>query len=118
MPRPKKCRKVCSMPDNEVFAPVSVVRPEEVVEMSVDEYEVIRLIDLKGYTQEECAAQMDIARTTVTGIYNEARRKMAEMLVNGKRLRITGGDIALCSHRSADCAKGHGCCRRMKKDNN
>ena len=82
MPRPKKCRKVCSMPDCGVFAPLDrEERISESVEMSIDEYEVIRLIDLQGYTQEECAAQMDISRTTVTGIYTEARKKLAQMLV-------------------------------------
>ncbi|MDO5409721.1 MAG: DUF134 domain-containing protein [Lachnospiraceae bacterium] len=117
MPRPKKCRKVCSMPARDVFAPVDGGgHASELIEMSVDEYEVIRLIDLKGYTQEECAEQMDISRTTVTGIYNDARKKLAEMLVNGKKLKITGGDIALCSHHSQECAKRHytGCCRRRK----
>ncbi|MDD7390745.1 MAG: DUF134 domain-containing protein [Lachnospiraceae bacterium] len=116
MPRPKKCRKVCSMPDCGVFAPLGREKHiMESVEMSIDEYEVIRLIDLQGYTQEECAVQMDISRTTVTGIYTEARKKLAQMLVDGKVLKITGGDIALCSHRNAECVKGHrGCCRRLK----
>lgn len=116
MPRPKKCRKVCSMPDCGEFAPVDrSVHTSDSVEMSIDEYEVIRLIDLKGYTQEECAVQMDISRTTVTGIYMEARRKLAQMLVEGRILKITGGDIALCSHRNAECSKGQsGCCRRLK----
>ena len=59
MPRPKKCRKVCSMPDCGIFAPMDREdRSAEMVEMSIDEYEVIRLIDLQRYTQEECAAQM------------------------------------------------------------
>lgn len=116
MPRPKKCRKVCSMPDCGMFVPADAEgNMSDLVEMSIDEYEVIRLIDLKGYTQEECASQMGISRTTVTGIYNDARRKLAEMLVNGKILKITGGDITLCSHRSAECYKGHtGCCRCKK----
>lgn len=113
MPRPKKCRKVCSMPDCGMFAPVNGERTSDLVEMRIDEYEVIRLIDLKGYTQEQCALQMDISRTTVTGIYNDARRKLAEMLVNGKILKITGGDVALCSHRNAECNQS-GCCRRGK----
>ena len=117
MPRPKKCRKVCSMPDCGMFVPAGGEgAASERIEMRIDEYEVVRLIDLKGYTQEQCAAQMDISRTTVTGIYNDARRKLAEMLVNGKVLEITGGDIALCSHWNADCAKS-GCCWRRKGGN-
>jgi len=48
---------------------------------------------LEGFTQEECAKQMDVARTTVQGIYAEARKKIAESLVNGKVLLIEGGGI-------------------------
>lgn len=115
MPRPKKCRKVCSLPDCGMFMPADRKSASfDLVEMSIDEYEVIRLIDLKGYTQEQCALQMDISRTTVTGIYNDARKKLAEMLVNGSVLKITGGDIALCNHRNAECNKS-GCCRRRMK---
>ena len=42
-------------------------------------------------TQEACAVRMNIARTTVTAIYESARRKVADALVHGKRLLITGG---------------------------
>ena len=48
-------------------------------------------LDDEGLTQEACAARMNIARTTVTSIYNSARKKVADALVRGKRLLIAGG---------------------------
>ncbi len=83
--------------------------------MTVDEYEAIRLIDLEGFTQEECAGQMNIARTTVQGIYNDARKKVAESLVNGKVLFIEGGEYRLCDGRGKLCG-GKGGCRRYRCD--
>lgn len=75
--------------------------------MSVDEYEVIRLIDLVSLTQEECAIRMEIARTTVTGIYDNARRKLADALINGKQLMVRGGNYRLCERAGQNCG---GCC--------
>ena len=87
MPRPRKWRRVCCLPDSNRFGPLdSPLDTENTVNMTVDEYETIRLIDLDGFTQEECANQMNISRTTVQGIYDEARKKLAESLVNGKVL--------------------------------
>ncbi|MFZ3129725.1 MAG: DUF134 domain-containing protein, partial [Desulfosporosinus sp.] len=65
---------------------------------------------LQGFTQEECADQMHIARTTVQRIYYDARKKLAESLVNGKVLRIEGGDYTLCDGLEKSCACG-GCLR-------
>ncbi len=68
--------------------------------MTLDEYEAIRLMDLENLQQEQAAAQMGVARTTVQLIYNNARRKLADCLVNGKRLVIEGGDVALCERHA------------------
>ena len=81
--------------------------------MTVDEYETVRLIDLEGMTQEECAEKMYVARTTVQGIYTAARNKIADSLVNGKILLIDGGDYRLCDGRGSGCGVG-GCCRRRQ----
>lgn len=112
MPRPRKWRKVCCLPANDQFGPLNAaINQVHFVVMTVDEYETIRLIDLEGFTQEECADQMNIARTTVQGIYNDARKKLAESLVNGKGLRIKGGSYELCDGLTKACG-GRGCHRK------
>ncbi|HQL91749.1 MAG TPA: DUF134 domain-containing protein [Anaerolineaceae bacterium] len=112
MARPKKWRKVCSLPDNNRFGPLDSPADASHVNMTVDEYETIRLIDLEGFTQEECAQQMNIARSTVQGIYVEARKKLAESLVAGKILHIKGGEYQLCDGSGMEC--GRGCHRRRR----
>lgn len=113
MPRPRKWRKVCCLPENNRFGPLnSQADAENYIKMTIDEYETIRLIDLEGFTQEECAGQMNVARTTVQGIYYEARKKLAESLVNGKVLWIEGGEYQLCDGVGKACG---GCgCRRHR----
>jgi len=78
------------MPVYRSFSPDDIKATEE-IRMTVDEFEALRLLDGEGLTQEACAARMNIARTTVTAIYDSARKKIADSLVNGKRLLITGG---------------------------
>ena len=106
MARPRKWRKVCCLPDSTQFGPLNVpINQEHFVTMTIDEYETIRLIDIEGFTQEECANQMNVARTTIQGIYNDARKKIAESLVNGKVLRIEGGDYKLCDGLEKTCGR-------------
>ena len=90
MPRPVRCRRIERMPVFRSFSPDDVSETGTVF-MTVDEFEALRLMDCEGLTQEACAVRMNIARTTVTAIYENARRKVADALVNGKRLLITGG---------------------------
>ena len=97
MARPRKWRRVCYLPESNRFGPLEPTGEEaSTITMTVDEYETVRWIDLEGLTQEECALQMNIARTTVQGIYNDARKKLAESLVEGKILLISGGQYQLC----------------------
>jgi predicted DNA-binding protein (UPF0251 family) len=112
MPRPKKWRKVCCLPENTRFGPLDSAQDAgSLINMTIDEYETIRLIDLEGFTQEECANQMNVARTTVQWIYDEARKKIADSLVNGKVLWIDGGEYRLCDGFGPSCT-GWGCRRR------
>lgn len=108
MPRPKKCRTICGLPKCGKFGPLEGNAQEQVIEMTVDEYETIRLIDYLGYNQEHCAQQMGVARTTVQAVYNAARRKLAESLVDGKPLLIRGGNYIVCP-KGRTCFKRGGC---------
>ena len=76
--------------------------------MSIDEYETIRLIDLEQLTQEECSVRMNVARTTVQAIYSNARKKLADSLINNRCLKIQGGDYQVCEFAGEQCNKR--CC--------
>lgn len=98
------------MPKNRSFLPGEGAEGKAPVILTVDEYEAIRLIDRQGFSQEECGAYMNIARTTVQQIYTVARRKLAEALVEGLPLKIEGGQYRLCEGTEEHCACG-GCYR-------
>ena len=91
MPRPRKCRKVCCLPDNDGFVPVRGGEELTPIVLNMDEYEAIRLIDREGFSQEQCGEYMRIARTTVQQIYATTRKKLADALVEGLPLRIERG---------------------------
>ncbi len=107
MPRPKKCRKVCSLPRVSRFLPDG--KNTEFVTLTVDEYESVRLIDRQGLSQEQCAVYMNVARTTAQQIYNSARRKIADALVEGHGILIEGGDYFLCDGKEDICGCGGSC---------
>ena len=96
MSRPRKNRKVCDFPKSLSFAPTESSEKKEPIVLTVDEYETIRLIDKEGCSQEICGDKMGVARTTVQLIYASARKKLADMLVEGRPLQIAGGDYRLC----------------------
>lgn len=105
MSRPTRCRRVCTEPGCRGFTPRSAQSAGEIV-MTVDEYEVIRLVDYEKRTHEQCAAQMGISRTTVTEIYENARFKLSDGLVNGKTLVIDGGHYRVCQgNRERGCGR-------------
>ena len=109
MPRPRKCRRICALPRHTSFGPLEGAAGGP-VEMTVEEYEALRLIDLLGCTQAQCAGQMGVARSTVQQIYDGARRKLTLSLVEGRPLVIAGGDYAVCPG-GGDCP-GRDCADR------
>jgi len=87
-------RTVGMVPNVVYFKPRGVpLRMLEEVVLGVDEVEALRLADLEGLSQEETGGRMNVSRQTTGRILEEARRKVADALVNGKALRIEGGPV-------------------------
>jgi predicted DNA-binding protein (UPF0251 family) len=89
MPRPKKCRYVGCKPDSTYFKPrgIPMTHLEEIA-LSIDEFEAIRLADLNELYHEDAAKKMKISRQTFGRILQQAHKKVAESLIQGKALRI------------------------------
>ena len=111
MARPRKCRCICSRPKVEGLQPIGLLTCEE-ISLGYDEYEVIRLLDYEGFSQERCAQRMEVSRPTVTRIYEVARRKLADALVNGKRIVLEPVDVMVCPGPRPECANIKNCCHR------
>lgn len=114
MARPTKCRRVCYFPEVLEFSPDGESGVETVF-LTVDELETIRLIDREGLSQEECGTQLGVGRTTAQKIYESARKKIADALVLGRSLKITGGEIELCNGGAASCYKKDCFKRKIQK---
>jgi predicted DNA-binding protein (UPF0251 family) len=107
MGRRQLWRKVSSIPPITYFKPAGIRMAElEEVRLLVEEAEAIRLKDLEGLEQEECAVKMSVSRSTFARILDSARRKIADSLLNGKAIRIEGGNFEMATRRFR-CLKGH-----------
>ena len=67
MPRPPRCRRICGVPQVDTFCSNGCENTEPIL-LTLDKYEVIRLVDLEQQTHEQCAAQMDISRSYRTAL--------------------------------------------------
>jgi predicted DNA-binding protein (UPF0251 family) len=107
MPRPTKWRRVASLPEVTYFKPRGVqLKFLEEVRVSVEEAEAIRLKDLEGLEQEQCAERMKISRPTFQRVLVSARQKIADALLDGKAIRIEGGKFEMVA-RHFRCTEGH-----------
>ncbi|MCP4648387.1 MAG: DUF134 domain-containing protein [bacterium] len=91
MPRGRRRRTVQGEPGFCRFRPMGM-RGNECVMLSVDEFEAIRLKDLEKMDQKDAAGEMDVSQPTFSRIIESAREKVADAIVNGKEIRIEGGE--------------------------
>jgi uncharacterized protein len=123
MARPRNCRRVDSMPQSDYFKPRGIpLSMLEEVPLTIDELEAIRLADLQGLYQEQASERMNVSRQTFGRIIESAHKKVAEALVEGKALRIEGGDFQVASVRKEDTAHERdfrggrrACCRKSQE---
>ncbi len=100
MPRPRRCRRVWFEPNVNYFKPAGIgLRNIDEAVLTVDEFEAVRLKDLEGMDQEEAAKKMNISQPTFHRLLLEARKKIADAIVNGKAIKIYGGNYTLTKRR-------------------
>jgi predicted DNA-binding protein (UPF0251 family) len=103
MSRPRLCRRVGFKPDVTYFKPAGIRMFElEEITLNVDEFEAVRLKDLQSLEQEECAAKMNISQPTFHRLVVAARKKIADAIINGKAIRIEGGNYAFSNLRKGE----------------
>ncbi|WP_304224669.1 DUF134 domain-containing protein [Gracilinema caldarium] len=97
MPRPIRDRRIQTVPAYDIFHPAAACPLQALsdVVLSLDEFEALRLADYEGLYQEAAALRMGISRQTFGRIIESARKKVADALVNGKVLRVGGGNTIL-----------------------
>lgn len=107
MSRPPKCRRVAFLPGVTYFKPAGIpLRALEEVRLSVEEAEAVRLKDLEGLEQEQGAEKMNVSRPTFQRVLASARQKIADAILNGKAIRIEGGNFEISPLRFR-CANSH-----------
>jgi len=106
MGRPTKEKMISKIPKYQKFYGENEAK--EKIILLLEEYETIRLIDYLGYSQEDCAKEMNIARTSVQSLYSDARRKLGRFLIEGIELVISGGNFQLREFGNKINIKGDG----------
>jgi uncharacterized protein len=89
MPRPFKNRNIRGKPNSNHFKPAGIpLNSLEEVELTMDEFESIRLIYAKELSQNEASEKMNISQPTLSRILSSAIKKISDALVNGKSIKI------------------------------
>ena len=114
MPRPKRLRRIMARPRVEAFGP-DQARAAGEIDLTLEEFEAVRLIDYEGMDQSQAAQVMDVSRQTVGRILKAGRSKVARALVEGLSLRVGGGCYRM-GGRGRGAGKGRGCGRGRRHD--
>jgi predicted DNA-binding protein (UPF0251 family) len=112
--RPRCKRRVESVPDVAYFKPRGIPLDDlEIVNLTVEEFEAIRLVDSEGLEQEQAAANMGVSRRAFWDDLQSGRKKVADALVRGKAIEIKGGNFIVNSKCCGNPRRNErrGCCK-------
>jgi predicted DNA-binding protein (UPF0251 family) len=105
--RPRVQRRMDIEEPLRCYAPqCNTVEGEQTVTILQEELELLKLVDLNGLAQEEASAVMGVSRRTVWKDLHEARRKVADALIHGKRIEIAGCEQRIegrCPRKTGYC---------------
>jgi uncharacterized protein len=116
--RPKRLRRLAFAPPAHLFSPSGEENhtvPQDTVILTMDEFETLRLADLECHSQEQAAKKMGVSRATFGRIIESGRSKVAQALVQGCRIEISGGSFMFGRGRHLQCPR---CKRRQARDMN
>ena len=110
MPRARKCRKVCFVPNNTYF--YCKHSTDKTTILTIEEIEAIRLCDLEKYEQNVACEKMNVSRGTFQRILYKAHEKIAKALITGENIKISGGDYEISNQCEKNC-----CCKKYLNNN-
>ena len=93
MPRPRCHRRIRFKPNTTYFKPQGVPMSQlEVIELTIEEVEALRLKNIKDLDQNECAKKMNTSQSTFQRILDSAYKKVSQALIEGKAIKIINED--------------------------
>jgi len=109
MARPRRIRRISFQPDVTYFKPAGIpmAHLKETV-LSFDELEAIRLVDSEEIEQSEASEKMKISQPTLSRLLKEARKKLANAIINGQAIKIQGGNFKMAMPRGRGMGRGRG----------
>jgi len=107
MPRPSKPRVIGSKPEICNFKPRGIPSKKlKLVNLTLDEFEAIRLADYEGLSHEDASVLMNISRPTFSRLVEKARIKIANFIIEGAELVIEGGNVQFKERGCSMCKEG------------
>ena len=89
MPRPCIKRRVRGRPNSSYFKPAGIrMRDLQEINLSLDEFETLRLIDFNEISQEQACQKMEVSQPTLSRILKSGRKKISDAIINGKAITI------------------------------